>query len=59
MLNFCDWITKTYRKSEDKYLNNIKDTYSNKDDILICIGDWTNKNTIKDLESTTDMGLIR
>ena len=48
-----NWRTKTYRqKSEDKYLNNIKDTYGNKDDTLICIGDWSNKNTIKGLAST-------
>ena len=53
-----NWRTKTYRqKSEDKYLNNIKDTYGNKDDTLICIGDWSNKNTIKGLASTMGIGL--
>jgi hypothetical protein len=55
-----NWRTKTYRqKSEDKYLNNIKDTYGNKDDTLICIGDWSNKNTIKGLASTMGIGLKR
>jgi len=55
-----NWRTKTYRqKSEDKYLNNIKDTYGNKNDTLICIGDWSNKNTIKGLVSTMGIGLKR
>ena len=55
-----NWRTKTYRqKSEDKYLNNIKDTYGNKDNTLICIGDWSNKNTIKGLPSTMGIGLKR
>ena len=55
-----NWRTKTYRqKSEDKYINNIKDTYGNKDDTLICIGDWSNKNTIKGLASTMGIGLKR
>ena len=52
------WRTKTYRqKSEDKFLNNIESTYGNKEDTLICIGDWSNKNTIKGLSSTMGIGL--
>jgi hypothetical protein len=55
-----NWRTKTYRQSsEDKFLNNIENTYGKKDDILICIGDWSNKNTIKGLGSTMGIGLKR
>ena len=55
-----NWRTKTYRqRSEDKFLNNIEKTYGNKDDMLICIGDWSNKNTIKGLGSTMGIGLKR
>ena len=53
-----NWRTKTYRqKSEDKFLNNINSKYGNKEDTLICIGDWSNKNTIKGLSSTMGIGL--
>lgn len=53
-----NWRSKTYRqKSEDKFLNNIEKTYGNKDGVLICIGDWSNKNTIKGLGSTMGIGL--
>ena len=53
-----NWRTKTYRqKSEDKFLNNINSKYGNKEDTLICIGDWSNKNTIKGLTSTIGIGL--
>ena len=53
-----NWRTKTYRqKSEDKFLNNINSKYGNKEDTLICIGDWSNKNTIKGLTSTMGIGL--
>jgi hypothetical protein len=55
-----NWRTKTYRqRSEDKFLNNIEKTFGNKDDMLICIGDWSNKNTIKGLGSTMCIGLKR
>jgi len=53
-----NWRSKTYRqKSEDKFLNNIEKTYGNKDGVLICIGDWSNKNTIKGMGSTMGIGL--
>jgi len=53
-----NWRTKTYRQSsEDKFLNNIEKTYGKKNDILVCIGDWSNKNTIKGLGSTMGIGL--
>jgi hypothetical protein len=55
-----NWRSKTYRQnSQDKFLNNIEKTYGNKDDLLICIGDWSNKNTIKGLGSTMGIGLKR
>ena len=53
-----NWRTKTYRqKSEDKFLNNIENIYGKKENTLICIGDWSNKNTIKGLTSTMGIGL--
>jgi hypothetical protein len=53
-----NWRSKTYRqKSEDKFLNNIEKTYGHKDGVLICIGDWSNKNTINGLGSTMGIGL--
>ena len=55
-----NWRTKTYRQSsDDKFLNNIEKTYGKKNDILVCIGDWSNKNTIKGLGSTMGIGLKR
>lgn len=52
------WRRKTYRqRSEDKFLNNIKKKFG--DDIVIAIGDWSNKNTIKGLASTMGIGLKR
>jgi hypothetical protein len=40
-----NWRTKTYRqKSEDKFLNNIENNFGNKNDIIITIGDWSNKH---------------
>jgi phosphoribosylamine-glycine ligase len=55
-----NWRTKTYRqKSEDKFLNNISTTFGNKEEIVICIGDWSNKNTLKGLASTMGIGLKR
>jgi hypothetical protein len=55
-----NWRSKTYRQnSQDKFLNNIEKIYGNKDDVLICIGDWSNKNTIKGLSSTMGIGLKR
>jgi hypothetical protein len=43
-----NWKTKTYRqRSEDKFLNNIENNIENnfdeKNDIVICIGVWSNK----------------
>jgi hypothetical protein len=55
------WRTKTYRqKSEDKFLNNIENKFGEKNDIIICIGDWSNKqgSCIKGA-STMGIGLKR
>jgi hypothetical protein len=55
-----NWRKKTYRqKSEDKLMNNIEKSFGSPDDIVICIGDWSNKNTIKGLGSTMGIGLKR
>ena len=55
-----NWRTKTYRqKSEDKFLNNIETKFGSPSDIVVCIGDWSNHNTIKGLASTMGIGLKR
>ena len=56
-----NWRTKTYRqRSEDKFLNNIENKFGEKNDIVICIGDWSNKkgSCIKGA-STMGIGLKR
>lgn len=56
-----NWRTKTYRqRSEDKFLNNIENNFGEKNDIVICIGDWSNKqgSCIKGA-STMGIGLKR
>jgi len=55
-----NWRTKVYRqKSEDKFLNNIENTFGNKKDIVVVLGDWSNKNSIKGLSPTMGIGLKR
>ena len=55
-----NWRKKTYRqKSEDKLMNNIEKSFGSPENIVICIGDWSNKNTIKGLSSTMGIGLKR
>ena len=55
-----NWRKKTYQqRSEDKLMNNIEKSFGSPDDIVICIGDWSNKNTIKGLGSTMGIGLKR
>ena len=52
------WRKKTYRqRSDDRFLNRIEETYGK--DAIICIGDWSNKNTIKGLASSMGIGLKR
>jgi len=39
-----NWRSKVYRqKSEDKFLNRIEEKFGDRKDLLICIGDWSNK----------------
>lgn len=53
-----NWRKKVYRqKSEDKFLNNIENVFGAKEDIVVCIGDWSNKNTIKGLAPSMGVGL--
>jgi len=55
-----NWRKKTYQqRSEDKLMNNIEKSFGSPDDIVICIGDWSNKNSIKGLGSTMGIGLKR
>ena len=56
-----NWRTKTYRqKSEDKFLNNIENKFGDKKDIVVCIGDWSNKQgTCIKGTSTMGVGLKR
>jgi hypothetical protein len=56
-----NWRTKVYRqKSEDKFLQRIETQFGNKEDILVCIGDWSAKqgSYIKGA-STMGVGLKR
>ena len=53
-----NWRKKVYRKkSEDKFLNAIEHAFGDKEDIVLCIGDWSNKNTIKGLAPSMGVGL--
>jgi len=55
-----NWRKKTYRqRSEDRFLNNIENKFGSKEDIVVCLGDWSNKNTIKGLAPTMGIGLKR
>lgn len=55
-----NWRKKTYRqRSEDKFINNIEKQFGEKENIVICIGDWSNRNTIKGLASSMGIGLKR
>ena len=54
-----NWRSKVYRqKSEDKFLNRIEEKFGDKKELLICIGDWSNKqgSCIRG-HSTTGIGL--
>jgi hypothetical protein len=54
------WRSQIYRrKSEDKFLNRIEETFGNKDNLVVVIGDWSNQNDIKGLSSTMGIGLKR
>ena len=56
-----NWRTKVYRqKSEDKFLQCIETQFGNKEDIVVCIGDWSAKqgSCIKGA-STMGVGLKR
>jgi len=52
------WRTQIYRrKSEDKFLNRIEETYGKKEDIIICYGDWSNNKQMKHIMPTMGKGL--
>jgi len=52
-----NWRTKVYRqKSEDKFLHRIETQFGNKDDIVVCIGDWSAKHG-SCIKGTSTMGV--
>jgi len=52
------WRSCIYtRKSEDNFLNNIKKKFGNKNDILICYGNWSNTKQMKYTMPTKGVGL--
>ena len=54
------WRTWIYqRKSEDKFLNRIEETYGNKEDLLLCYGNWSNNKQMKYIMPTKGVGLRR
>ncbi len=57
-LNGVRKYKKVYRqKSEDKLLNTTASTFGK--DCVVCIGDWSNKNTIKGLAPSMGVGFKR
>ena len=54
------WRTWIYqRKSEDKFLNRIEETYGKKEDLLLCYGNWSNNKQMKYIMPTKGVGLRR
>jgi len=54
------WRTWIYqRKSEDKFLNRIEETYGNKEELLLCYGNWSNNKQMKYIMPTKGVGLRR
>ena len=54
------WRTWIYgRTSEDKFLNRIEETYGNKEDLLLCYGNWSNNKQMKYIMPTKGVGLRR
>ena len=54
------WRTWIYqRKSEDKFLNRIEETYGNKEELLLCYGNWSNNKQMKYIMPTKRVGLRR
>ena len=47
------------RKSEDKFLNRIEETYGKKEDILLCYGNWSRTSQMKYIMPTKGVGLRR
>ena len=54
------WRTWIYgRKSEDKFLNRIEETYGKKENLLLCYGNWSNNKHMKYIMPTKGIGLRR
>ena len=56
-LKWRSWIYR--RKSEDKFLNKIEETFGNKEDLLLCYGDWSNPKQMKHIMPTKGIGMRR
>jgi hypothetical protein len=56
-LKWRSWIYQ--RKSEDKFLNKIEETYGKKEDILLCYGNWSRTSQMKYIMPTKGVGLRR
>jgi RNase P subunit RPR2 len=56
-LKWKKWINM--RRSEDQFLNRIKETYGAPEDILICYGDWSQTHQMKYLLPSQGVGLRR
>ena len=56
-LKWRSWIYQ--RKSEDKFLNRIEETYGKKEDILLCYGNWSRTSQMKYIMPTKGVGLRR
>ena len=54
------WRTWIYRrKSEDNFLNKVEETFGNKEDLLLCYGDWSNPKQMKHIMPTKGIGMRR
>lgn len=54
------WRTWIYRrKSEDKFLNRIEETYGKSEDLLLCYGNWSRTKHMKHIIPTQNIGLRR
>lgn len=56
-LKWRSWIYQ--RKSEDRFITSIEETYGKKEDILLCYGNWSNTKQMKYIMPTKGVGLRR
>jgi hypothetical protein len=52
------WRSITYKQhSEDKFINNIKKTYDDNEDVVIVYGDWSRQTQMKNHTPTIGKGI--